>query len=261
MSTRHATVDSARRFVGSAAIPGVSRDAVSVDPVQFVFDTAKDQAAVVGSEIVSFVSGVTPERRESIVNSSLLAQLVAKRNVRDPEKVLDWYKSYFDVLSNIGWVIQDTGFSEYKETSENFDAHKAIISVASVLLGPSPTALAVVTSTLSALQSMNESSPWITIFSRETQAARAAKFQVSLAEQDAAGQFFVNSMAFVLEAESRITQVLFFKAKKNEVKLTNLSGKVTINTGVLDAIKDDIKAKLAGHASNYVRGLPDLTSS
>lgn len=258
MSAHRATVSSARQFVASAALPGVSRDAVAVEPMQFVFDTAKNQAAVVGSEIVSFVSGVTPERRESIVNSSLLAQLVAKHDVRDPDKVLDWYKSYFNVLSNIGWVIQESGFSEYKESSENFDAHKAIISVASVLLGPSPTALAIVTSTLSALQSMDESSPWITIFSRETQAARAAKFQISLAEQDAAGQFYVNSMAFMLEAESRITQVLFFKAKKNEVKLTHVSGKVTINTTVLDGIKDDIKAKLVGHASNYVRGLPDF---
>ncbi len=226
--------------------------------VATAFETAKTQAAVVGSEIVSFVSGVTAERREAIVNASLLAQLVAKKKVSDPMRIYDWYDAYFDVLTNIGWVIQDKGFAEYKESSTNFEAHKAILAVATVVLGAAPTALAIVTSTINALHSMDESSPWITIFNRESQEARVARFQISLAEQDADGQFFVTLMAFGLEAKSNITQVLFFKVKKQEATLRHYSGRVTINTTVLDGVGDAIKTKLADEARKYVTQLPDF---
>ncbi len=260
MPRKKASVDSARSFVDQADIPRVVRTRGADQPagVQLALDTAKSQAAVVGSEVVSFVSGVTADRREAIINSSLLAQLVARKKVPDPENIKDWYTTYFDVLTNVGWVVQDTGFAKYEESSANFDAHQAIITVAAALLGPATTALALVTSTLTALQSMNESSPWITIFNRESQVAKSARFQISLAEQDANGQFFVNLMAFVLEAKSSVTQVLFFKAKKNEVTLQHHSGRVTINTGVLDGVRDAIRAKLVGQASSFVSGLPDL---
>jgi hypothetical protein len=213
------TLESAHRFVGRATIPRPVRlrGAGELTAVSFALEAIKNQAAVVGSEVLSFVSGVTAERREAIINSSLLAQLVAMKKISDPENIKDWYLAYFDVLTNIGWVVQDTGFASYEESSNDFDAHKAIITVATTLLGPATTALAVVTSTLQALQSMEESSPWITIFSRESQVAKSARFQLGLAEQDPGGQFFVNLMAFVLEATSTVTQVLFFRAKKNDV--------------------------------------------
>ncbi|MGI9078695.1 MAG: hypothetical protein ACR2G6_15405 [Gemmatimonadaceae bacterium] len=253
-------VDRARQFVARAEVPrpkatrGVARAAA----VDLSFETVKNQAVVVGSEIVSFVSGVTAERRDAIVNSSLLAQLVAKKKVSDPAKIYEWYDAYFDVLTNIGWVVQDKGFAEYSENSQNFAAHEAILAVAATLLGAAPTALAVISSTLKALKSMDEHSPWITVFSRESQHAKTARFQISLAEQDERGQFFVSLMAFGLEARSSITQVLFFKVKKNEATLQHYAGKVTINTAVLDSVRDAIRTKLSGQASDYVKALPDL---
>jgi hypothetical protein len=261
-ATKQVSVDSARSFLAGVKLPRVKRSrdasAAPIPMVDQIFDSAKNQAAVVGSEVVSFVQGVTAERRDAIVNSSLLAQLVAKQKVSDPDKIYDWYDAYFDVLTNIGWVVQDKSFAVYHESSQNFEAHKAILAVAATLLGAAPTALALVSSALKALESMNENSPWITIFSRESQNAKTARFQISLAEQDASGQFFVSLMAFGLEAKSSITQVLFFKAKANDATLRHYAGRVTINTNVLDGISDAIKAKLSGHAGDYIKALPDL---
>jgi hypothetical protein len=226
--------------------------------VATALETTKDQAAVVGSDVISFVSGVTTDRREAIVNSSLLAQLVAKKKVSDPNRIYEWYDAYFEVLTNVGWVLQDRSFAEYQESSKNFEAHKAILAVATTLLGGAPTALALVTTTLKSLQSMDESTPWIAIFNRESQTARAGRFQISLVDEDAAGQFFVSLMAFGLEAKSEIKQVLFFKARSKDVKLRHYSGRVTINTTVLDAVRDAIKQKLIDHVNDFVSTLPDL---
>ena len=160
---------------------------------------------------------------------------------------------------HIGWSVQDRGFATYSEASENFEAHEAIMKVAASLLGPTATTLAVIKATLDALKSMSADSPWITIFNRESQSAKTARFQVTLAEQGEDGQFLVTLMAFGLEAKATLTQVLFFKFKSSEASLKHYSGKVTINTHVLTNVRDLIKNKIAAHAIDYIMALPDLT--
>ena len=257
------TQKSARGFISRVELPRarVRRDGPqeALTLAEMGFDQAKDQAAVVGSEIVSFVTGVTEERREAIVNSSLLAQLVAKKQVPDATHIDAWYRVYFDTLLRVGWVVQDMEFKEYTEESQSFDAHKAILKVAAALMATAtPAALALITTTLEALQSMDENSPWIALFNRESRTARVARFQVSLAEQEPGGQFVVRTMAFALSATSQLTQVLFFKARTSEANLRYHAGRVTINSGVLQAVSGDLKTKLAQHARDFIKTLPDL---
>ncbi|MBI3435688.1 MAG: hypothetical protein HY056_11530 [Proteobacteria bacterium] len=133
------TATSALEFVKAAQLPSppaAGLEAALEAPGAFDFDKAKAQALVVGSEIVSFVKGVTEERRRDIVNSALLAQLVAKKRVPDATKILEWYKVYFDALENIGWVTQSRQFVTHHERADNFEAHEAIMTVAASLLGP-----------------------------------------------------------------------------------------------------------------------------
>lgn len=219
------------------------------------FDTFRKQMAVVGSEVVSFAEGVTAQRRQDIINATHLAQLAANKKVTDREDILAWYDTYFDVLTNLGWVLQDRGFSEYTEKADGLEAHEAILKVAAMLLGSAPTALAIVTSTLQAMKSMDADNPWITIFNRESRAAKAARFQISLAEQEGNGQFMVTTMAFALNAKSEVLQVLFFKVHKNEAMLKHCSGKVTINDEILAGVRETVRIRLAGRTQDFVAAL------
>lgn len=258
MSTQ--SVGEARAFVQRADLPAPPPEVLgpSIAATPFDFDTLKEQAAVVGSDVISFVKGISAENRSDLVNASLLAQLVAKKKFPEPanlQGVLDWYGTYFDVLSNIGFVIQDRGFAKYEEKSASFEAHEAILDVATVVLAGSPGALAVVKKTLESLKKMSDDSPWITIFSRESRSATTARFQVSLAEDDEDAGLLVTIMAFGVEARAKVTQVLFFRFKKNEATLHHHSGKVTINSSVLGGVRDDIAKKLAAHTREFVAGL------
>jgi hypothetical protein len=253
------SVSAALEFVRTAELPTVPRGLEALEAVaDFDFKKAKDQAMVVGSDIVSFVKGVTEERRRDIVNSALLAQLVANKKVSADVDVLKWYDTYFDALTKIGWVIQSKQFASHVEQSESFAAHEAILAVATILLGPSPAALAVVKATLDAVKSLDKDGPLITLFDRQSQHASSARFQVTLAEQEEGGQFLVTLMAFALKAQARVTQVLFAKFRSGEVKLKHASGSVTINTTVLAAIRPAVEQKLAGVADKFIKGLPDL---
>jgi hypothetical protein len=254
------SVPQARSYVQQLAIPDAPpalRGEKSA-PLDLAFDSAKDQATVVGSDIVAFIKGITAEQRADLVNATMLAQLAAKKKVSDPQDlagVLEWYSHYFDVLSNIGFVIQEKGFAEYEEKAETFEAHEAILDVAKVALAGAPGALAVVIKTLESLKKMSDDSPWITLFHRESRSAKTARFQVTLAETDETGGLLVRLMAFGVEAEATITQVLFFRFKKNHAKLRHHAGKVTINPTVLAGVRDEVAAKIAAHTKSFVAGL------
>lgn len=256
-----ASIESARTFLLDVKLPPVDPETTPMllDAEAPDFQPDKDQAVVVGSGVLTFAKGVSPERRTAVSNSLLLAQLVARRVVGDPTDVDAWYREYMRVLANIGWLVETSQATRYVEGSANFETHKAVMSVAAMLLGPgAPGALALVNTTLDALASMDESKPWITIFSRETRAANVSNFQVALAEQGPDGRFVVSMMAFSLKANSAVTQVLFFKAKKNDVELTHYDSKADINLTILDTLEPELSNRVAQHSKSFISQLPDL---
>jgi hypothetical protein len=257
-------VSKALEFVQAATLPSLAsateRASESANPVKVALSQAKDQATVVGSDVISFMSGVTAEQRQDLINSVLLAQLVAKVQVPDSTKIYDWYNAYFEVLKQIGWVVQTEQFATYRASSAGFQAHEAIIALATTLLGPGTGALALVKVTLDSLKNMDANSPWMTIFNRESQSGRTARFQVTVAEPGDKGGFFVTLMAFGLEAHSTLTQILFFKIHASEDVLKHFQGKVSVNAKILVGVRDEIEKKLAEHVAAYVRTLPDLNA-
>ncbi|PYX49391.1 MAG: hypothetical protein DMG76_37420 [Acidobacteria bacterium] len=233
--------------------PRLTRVASAVE-TRNVFDETKNQAMVVGSDIVSFVAGLAPRVREVIVNSSLLAQLAANRRVPSREDIRAWYEVYFDTLAHLGWATQERAFSEHRETGDDFEAEQAILSVATVVLGPATTALAVVASTLNAMKSMSDG-PWMTVFKRESQTAKAARFQVTVAEPKSESGSMISLMAFELDAKNTLTQVLFFKFHSTEVTLRHSSGRATVDSILLQAIRPMIAEKVSAYTRSYVEAL------
>ena len=251
------SVQKAAAFVDGLELPPKPRTRRSGSrkfAADVIADT-KPQAMVVGADIVSFVAGTDPGLRSAIMNCALLAQLAANRKVPTREDVRKWYEAYFDILGQLGWVLQDRGFSEHRESGDDFEAHQAILSVAATLLGPASTALAVVESTLGSMKAMSKGQ-WMTIFQRESQAAKAARFQVTVAEPVSQGGAVISLMAFELDATTTLTQVLFFKFRSVDVKLRHSSGRVAIDEKLLAGLSATIAKKVADYVQSYVENIP-----
>ena len=254
-------IDAARRFVRGARLPQprVRRSGGDDEPVaEVALQTGQQQAAVVGSGIVSFAAGVPAEWRADLMNSALLAQLVAKQQVPQPERLFEWYDAYFDTLAQLGWAVQDRGFAIYVEQGQSFAAHEAILKIAATALAPAAGALELVKTTLDSLRSMEADSPWLTLFAQESRQAQAARFQVSVAEQASERAVSMSLLAFGLEARASMTQVLFFKAMANQVTLRHCSGRMSVDMSLLEAIRGDLQGQLVGHAKDFIRTLPKL---
>ena len=154
--------------------------------------------------------------------------------------------------------MQARNFAVYAESGQNFEAHKAIVGVLTAVFGPGAAALTMITGTLEALQSMDADSPWITLFSNESMAAESASFQISAVEKGPSGEPVVTLAGFTLNATTKMTQVLFFKARASEVTLRHCSSTISINAAVADAVRQPLREKLAAHAVDFVKTLPDF---
>lgn len=65
-------------------------------------------------------------------------------------------------------------------------------------------------------------------------------------------------MAFGLEANTRMTQVLFVRHRASDATLRHCAGRVAIDTVVLGGVRDALRQKLTSHAQSFIKALPDL---
>ena len=251
----------AAEFVRLIDLSGTRRGLVAQDAAteaSEVFAAAKSQAQVVGSGLFSFAKGVTADTREAISNSALLAQLVANKRVSAEQAPIDWFAAHQDVLQNIGWVLQDHGWVDYTAEGTAVEVHQKVIEVLEVALGPSAAALNIIRSAIDVLQAMTPGSSWFTIFNRESQHARIARFQIGLVETGEAADVFVSLLGCLIEARASVTQVLVFKFRNEHASFKANSAKVSIDSAGLQELLPTIRAKVRAYQADYVSSIKDL---
>jgi hypothetical protein len=257
------TIDTeqARNFVKSIDLSGTPRQILSQDAATEageVFDKAKTQAQVVGSGLFSFAQGVDEQVRETISDSALLAQLAANKKFSAEQSPLEWFKAYADVLQNVGWTLQEAGWNDYTARGTAAEVHEKVIEILAVALGPAPAALAIVTATWNVLKGMQPDSSWMTIFSRESQRARLARFQIGLVEKEEAGDVYITLLACLIEAKNTITQVLFFKFKDEKASFRANNAKISINRRALTDLGPAIRNKIRAYQADYLSNILDI---
>ena len=250
-------------FARDAALPAVTPRRVifgaesteETPPPDF---SAPDLAVTVGSQIASFGDGLDASLKESVSNGFLFAQQVADKQVQDAANASteDWYNSYVDVLSRIGWNRENKSHSLKKISGVSTDVHKEIIPIVTAALGP-VAATATVVRVLEGLQNMNEASPWITLFSKSSQRATANQFQMSHTYVED-GVPRISLIAFELSAERKITQVLFFKLSTDSASLSHFETKMSVDKSIFDSVAPIIADRLKERAKDFILNIPLL---
>lgn len=251
------TPAASQTFVARARLPRLpararTRSGGVADAPPLQLKATEAQTLVVGSGLVVAATQVPVATREDLVNCTLFAQLVASAEVGDMTLVNEWYAAYFRALTTLGWAQSDSRFEDYDFASDGAAAHEAVIPVLTALLGPQAAALTVVKATLDGLQSMNENSPWITLFEQQSRSEHSAHFQVATAEVGADGLLQIALAAFDLKTRAKLTQVLFFKYNRASTRLRYSAGKATIYEAALAGQRELLAARLAAYRAAYV---------
>jgi hypothetical protein len=248
------TPQASRALIDYAKMPsGMRRARAAIeDQPPLELKDREAQTLVAGSGLIVAAENVPAKTREDLVNCTLFAQLAASGEVPESKKVMDWYDAYFRWLAVLGWSQSDRQFQDYRFSGQHAEAHKAIGKVLAVLLGPQAAALAVVQAALGALQEMNENSPWLTLFERQSRVEKSARFQVATAQVGASGLIQTGLVGFSLKAKSQLTQVLFFRFASGSTKLQYAAGQATIYEAALAEQREQVAARLKDYRRQLV---------
>lgn len=215
--------------------------------------SAPKLAVTIGSQIASFSDDIDAPLREAISNAFLFAQQVADKEISGDQSATSslWYATYVDVLSRIGWTREEDSHSLRKISGTSARVHDAIIPVVTAALGPTAAASAVVVQILEGLSSIDADRPWIVLFNRSAQRANAAQFQVSHVDMDGAVPC-IRLVAFELDAERELSQVLFFRFSKDRAELRHFETKASVDEPTFSEVAPILRERLAERARDYI---------
>lgn len=249
-----AAAPKARRSKGVAAPkPRRSPAAAAAAAAPLVAFTQDQQAVAIGSQIAAFAAGVPQELRSAISNSVLLAQLAANKAVQNATgSAAAWREAYRNVLFSTGWIFEGSSVSLQEFKKSNLEVHKAIIPVLTAILGPAAGGAALVATIMNGLADMNQDTPWITLFNRESRRASVNQFQVSYVEAPNGNAPRMKLVFFELDATGVVTQILFFKLSSSSAKLFHSDTDLSVNTALLKSIEASLQQKLGERAATFI---------
>ena len=211
-------------------------------------------AKVVAGSLASFTSGLSGQQMDDVQNSTLLAQLAAKEKFPDQKDVVDWYKFYGEVLSKVGWIMQDLAFDEYKSHQASFKLSEVTLELLSALIGDDEELLTVVKGTL---DSFAKSLEGLTLFKANSASGRYGRFQV-LPCTVTNGQVSFASIFAYFEA-NQVSENYFFSTYNSEdITLNKAAQVLTLDEEFYRNVRQAVIDKLDKNASKYVKNLPNI---
>lgn len=250
-------LEAAARYIETVPLDEVVRGgetAADAEPGESLAE-GKSQLSVVASNIVTFPESTPLAVRNAVANWTLMAQFAASKAVNDKDAVREWMDKYIDALKISGWVVRESESSETKENVYGSTMHEKILALVAVALGPVPTALAIVTAGLQALQSMKKDSPWITLFDRRGKSSEAVGFQVANCETDDSGAAALRGVEFVVEAHQQLTQVLFFRFTSHEASVYRRARTLTLSAAAIAKLSAKVEERVLDMTSDNIRTL------
>lgn len=250
-------LEKARAAIAAAPLPPKPAVVLGAAPAAApALATGAPQALVVGSDVVSFDAPVGADHRQAIADGMLLAQFMANAQVPGDGDPIAWFDAYTAALATFGWRVQANDGTTHAFKGDGLEVHQAIIEVVSAFLVAAPAAVALAVTTLNALGSMNKDSPLITLFNRETQHASAGRFQVATVRDDPGGGAVIEVMAFSLKADSRVTQILFFKLHADRTSLRTRRATLALDDGTMRAVAPLLRARVAVYRAAFIGAIP-----
>ena len=248
-------------YVNSLHVPhappqkiGLKREFAVADP-----GPGQASAAIDAGSLVAFTANVTAQHRSDALNSTLIAQLHADTlyDKSDNTEVMNWYRAYLEVLTNVGWPSQAFQFQNYNASGSSFAIDAAVTSIVASFVDPAQ--LAVVQAALSALDNLGSGDPWYKVWDSSTHTATGGGFQLSMCT-DAPGTDNQNTLvmkvsAYAFQTTESTTRFLWESYNSSDTSLQYTTATMVLDEDVYSLVRDSIVAKLGANATNYIGNL------
>jgi hypothetical protein len=202
-------------------------------------------AEIICGCLCCFCDGLTAQNKMDVTNSILLAQLAANKAFDRFQKPRDWYSSYSDVLSNIGWNMPAIAF-------DNFTADTADLVASIARVQGTADEVAVLAAAVNAAKSQATGDRPLSIWNANSSKGGDANFQIMLvASRD--GNVTARIVACTFQATP--SQIRFLSWGANPEILQRWSAGLELNSDIYSQVRQEIVNKLQGKAEIFVAAL------
>ena len=209
-------------------------------------------------QVICFTEKLSPVLKSDVLNSVLLAQLVATKAFPLDSKtkkydVVSWYGKYREVLEGIGWVTQGFSFTKHHVQGDSFEADKVLLELlGGMLTGPH---IAIATSAINAIKQLSsKDSNASTIYRRNTQSDLQGNFGIG-ACSESNGSARLEFGVFYLSIEKKTNDILWTKYSSNNNSISIGTASVVLMPEIYDGVRADILRMLSGNAASFIADL------
>lgn len=208
---------------------------------------------VAASTIVAFSPTLSPTLRSSVVLSLIAAEKVADSDslVVTPDL---WVQRYNMVFKGLNWISLQRGDLKQIQVSTNVAVHNAIVPFLTLALGPGAAATSLILSAVNQMKTMDEATPWITLFDRESRKFDVSEYRFATVDDQGGTVLLRMAAARFIAMQDRV-QVLFFKFNDTNISLSVSSATLAASADLLQEINGDLKNKLAGRTAAFLSDL------
>jgi hypothetical protein len=243
------TAEDALAFVQGLTLAEVPSDLAAL-PALLAADT--DPAYVDAGSVVSFVRGVSPQHKEDVLNSVLLAQLGASAKYNREKHIAKWYAYYQKIFGTVGWVAPAIPFSQDKSLGVEFTADKVILKLIEAI--GTGNDVAILAAALEALKNLGKDDPAVKVFETQSHGQRVGNFQIGVAA-DSDDVIVVKLALAYFDTGENVTRLLWFRFKSSHTKF--YSGSITMNLDdkIYARVRQAVIDKLGKDALALIKGL------
>ncbi|MEU1409006.1 hypothetical protein ABZ471_43280 [Streptomyces sp. NPDC005728] len=251
------------RLVPAAVARTLNLDTVADNPDDSLDDIVLDEpttapvAAVDGNIVATFVDGIRGQHIFDVLDSCLLAQLVANGKCDRESQPVAWTRYYGRVLEQVAWVVPAFDFFGIRSEAGRFSMSAALLKVISGIMTAGQIDL--VSGAIEMMQGLPADDRRLQIFRHNSVEANAGNFQVDSVGESQNGMVSLKLCAFNFRTSENVTDVLWWRFSSQATLLQATRTTFVLNTHIYDRIRDAVSAKLGDRAQKFIAGLPDFS--
>ncbi|MDF3832876.1 hypothetical protein P3W85_07940 [Cupriavidus basilensis] len=198
--------------------------------------------------LVTFAHDVPAQARQDLLNSNLLAQLAADKQISRFTESAAWYKRYGDTLSNLTWQVTRMRFSRYVPPGLQFNPREIVLAEMSKV--ESPQNVGLVRNTIDTLNSLPDDARAREVLQRFSSTDHELNLQVSFGDGGSAVDIVCVIFATEEDIVDPLVQEFDVAALKSEIRIALLSG--VINERLYPAIRQSVIDKLGDKRGEFI---------
>jgi hypothetical protein len=214
-------------------------------------DLNKLPAGVVsGPTLIDFANVADMEVRAGVSLSMLFASRVATKAMKPGNNEDDWLAAYTSNLGQLGFAVAGSSIIKSTFKKVGVEVNKAIIPFLTIAFGGAAIG-PIILAALQNLQSMNASSPWITLFDRESRRFNIREMHfaaVSSSPTDTAIRYAIARLNVGVD----VTNILFFKISQASAQFDSSTTTMSANNSLMAITEPQLRAKLGSLAGSFI---------